>query len=59
MKREIAEFVANCLIYQQVKPKHQRPVGVYNPLPIPEWKWEHVTFYLGCQGLRLVLMEFG
>ena len=43
MKREIAEFVSRCLICQQVKAEHQRPAGLLQPLPVPEWKWEHVT----------------
>lgn len=43
MKREIAEFVARCLVCQQVKAEHQQPSGLLQPLPIPEWKWEHIT----------------
>ncbi|KAJ4718964.1 Retrotransposon protein, putative, Ty3-gypsy subclass [Melia azedarach] len=43
MKREIAEFVSRCLICQQIKAEHQRPAGLSQPLPIPEWKWEHIT----------------
>ena len=43
MKREITEFVARCLVCQQVKAEHQRPAGLLQPLPIPEWKWEHIT----------------
>jgi hypothetical protein len=43
MKRDIAEFVARCLTCQKVKLEHQRPAGLLQPLPIPEWKWEHVT----------------
>ncbi|KAA0059508.1 DNA/RNA polymerases superfamily protein [Cucumis melo var. makuwa] len=27
----------------QVKPVRQRPEGFLNPLPVPEWKWEHIT----------------
>ena len=38
MKREIAEFVSHCLTCQQVKTEHQRPAGLSQPLPIPEWK---------------------
>ncbi|XP_028057570.1 uncharacterized protein LOC114261505 [Camellia sinensis] len=38
MKKSIADFVAKCLHYQQVKAKHQRPAGLLQPLPIPEWK---------------------
>ena len=43
MKREIAEFVSQCLHCQQVKAEHQRPPGLLQPLPIPEWKWEHIS----------------
>ncbi|KAG8488163.1 hypothetical protein CXB51_018403 [Gossypium anomalum] len=43
MKREICEFVAKCLICQQVKAEHQVPTGLLQPVMIPEWKWEHVT----------------
>ncbi|KAH9658749.1 Endonuclease [Citrus sinensis] len=43
MKREIDEFVSRCLVCQQIKAEHQRPAGFSQPLPIPEWKWEHIT----------------
>ncbi|RVX01265.1 Transposon Ty3-I Gag-Pol polyprotein [Vitis vinifera] len=43
MKRDIAQFVANFPICQQVKVEHQRPAGLLQPLPIPEWKWDHIT----------------
>ena len=43
MKREIAEYVSRCLTCQQVKDKHQGPVGRLQPLSILEWKWEHIT----------------
>ena len=43
MKREIAQYVARCLICQQVKAEHQRPGGLLQPLPIPEWKWENIN----------------
>ena len=43
MKRDIAQFVAQCLVCQQVKAEHQRLVGFLQPLSIPEWKWEHIT----------------
>ncbi|KAJ4706492.1 putative Retrotransposon protein, Ty3-gypsy subclass [Melia azedarach] len=43
MKREIAEFVSRYLICQEIKAEHQRPVGLSQPLSIPEWKWEHIT----------------
>ncbi|TYK27277.1 polyprotein [Cucumis melo var. makuwa] len=43
MKQEIVEYVDRCLICQQVKPVRQRPRGFLNPLPVPEWKLEHIT----------------
>ena len=43
MKKEIAEFVARCLICQQIKAEHQTPLGKLQSLSIPEWKWEKIT----------------
>ncbi|KAL6336099.1 hypothetical protein AAG906_010376 [Vitis piasezkii] len=37
------QFVSKCLTCQQVKVEHQKPVGLLQPLPIAEWKWDHVT----------------
>ncbi|XP_057249982.1 uncharacterized protein LOC130591086 [Beta vulgaris subsp. vulgaris] len=37
MKREVAEFVARCLVCQKIKIEHQRPGGLLQPLPIPAW----------------------
>jgi hypothetical protein len=42
MKREIAKFVAECDTCCRVKAEHQRPAGMLQPLPIPEWKWEEI-----------------
>ena len=36
MKRDITQFVAQCLVCQQVKAEHQRPAGFLQPLSIPE-----------------------
>ena len=38
MKRDIVEFVSNCLVCQQVMAEHQKSTGTLQPLPIPEWK---------------------
>ena len=43
MKKEVAYFIAKCLECQKVKAKHRHPVGLLQPLPISEWKWEVVT----------------
>ncbi|KAK1662686.1 hypothetical protein QYE76_050845 [Lolium multiflorum] len=42
MKREIAQYVAECHTCQRVKAEHQSPAGKLQPLPIPEWKWEEI-----------------
>ena len=38
MKREIIEYVARCLVYQQVKAEYQKPTGLLQPLEIFQWK---------------------
>ncbi|WVZ80563.1 hypothetical protein U9M48_028031, partial [Paspalum notatum var. saurae] len=42
-KRAVAEYVAVCDTCQRVKAEHQRPVGLLQPLKIPEWKWEEIS----------------
>ena len=43
MKKDIAEYISKCLTCQQVKAKHRHPAGLLQSLPIPKWKWEHIT----------------
>ena len=43
MKKDIVEFVSHCLTCQQIKAEHQRLGGLLQPLPILEWKWEHIS----------------
>jgi hypothetical protein len=43
MKRDVAEYVALYDTCQRVKAKHQRPVGLLQPLKIPEWRWEEMS----------------
>ncbi|WVZ90111.1 hypothetical protein U9M48_036441, partial [Paspalum notatum var. saurae] len=43
MKRAVAEYVAICDTCQCVKAEHQRPVGLLQPLNVPEWKWKEIT----------------
>nr|AAL31683.1 putative polyprotein [Oryza sativa Japonica Group]ABF97729.1 retrotransposon protein, putative, Ty3-gypsy subclass [Oryza sativa Japonica Group] len=42
MKQHIAEYVALCHVCQQVKAEHQKPIGLLQPLQIPEWKWDEI-----------------
>jgi hypothetical protein len=49
IKKDIAKFVEQCAICQQVKAEHQRPAGTLKPLLIPKWKWDEIAmdFILG------------
>ena len=46
IKKDVVGFVEKYLTCQQVKAKHQRPVGTLQPLKIPKWKWEQITIDL-------------
>jgi len=37
------DYVAQCLTCQRVKTDHQKPGRLLQPLPIPAWKWKHIT----------------
>ena len=43
LKKEVAKFVASCLTYQQVKIEHQKPTGLLQEMPLPEWKWDRIA----------------
>ena len=43
MKKDIAEYISRCMKCQQVKVEHQHPVGLLQPLPGLEWKWEFIS----------------
>jgi hypothetical protein len=43
LKRDVATHVALCDVCQRVKAEHQRPVGLLQPLKVPEWKWEDIS----------------
>ena len=43
MKRDIANFVAQCLNCQQVKIERQKPGGLLQAMEIPTWKWELIN----------------
>ena len=42
MKKDISYFVACCDVCNKVKAEHQKPAGLLQPLPIPQWKWDEV-----------------
>ncbi|XP_058749773.1 uncharacterized protein LOC131622747 [Vicia villosa] len=41
--RDVADYVEQCVICQQVKIEHQRPGGMLQPLDIPVWKWDSIS----------------
>jgi hypothetical protein len=43
MKKNVTQNVSICLACHKVKAEHKRIVGLLQPLPVPEWKWEEVT----------------
>ena len=55
MKRDIAKFVSRCPVCRQVKAEHQKLPRTLQLLPIPEWKWEHITmdFVIGLLRTRI------
>ena len=40
MKKDITEYIARCNVCSRVKAEHQKPAGMLQLLPIPEWKWD-------------------
>jgi hypothetical protein len=42
MKKEIAQYVAQCDTCQRTKAEHQKPAGILQPLRVPKWKWEEI-----------------
>ena len=61
MKRDITEFVSRCLTCQQVKAEHQKPTGLLQSLPIPQWKWERITmdFVVGLHVAGVAMIRYG
>lgn len=42
-KKDVSEFVYRCLICQNIKAEKQKTLGLLQPLPILEWKWDSVS----------------
>jgi hypothetical protein len=43
MKKDVVDYVIQCMECQKVKVEHRHPVGLLQPLPIPKKKWEVIT----------------
>ena len=43
LKKEVAKFVASCLICQQVMIEHQKSTRLLQEMPLPEWKWDRIA----------------
>ena len=43
MKKDVRQYVSECATCLRVKAEHQKPAGELQPLPVPGWKWEHIT----------------
>jgi hypothetical protein len=43
MKKEIATYIARCDTCCRVKAIHMKPVGLLQPLSVPDWKWEDIS----------------
>ena len=43
IKKDVADYLARCMEFQLVKVEHQHPVGLLNPFPIAECKWDTVS----------------
>nr|GEW49382.1 putative reverse transcriptase domain-containing protein [Tanacetum cinerariifolium] len=46
MKRDIAEYVIQCLTCSEIKAEHQKPSGLLQQPEIPEWKWKKLAMDL-------------
>ena len=46
LKRDIAEFVAKCPNWNQVKVEHLKSGGLLQEIQIPTWKWEDINMDL-------------
>nr|KYP69861.1 Transposon Ty3-I Gag-Pol polyprotein [Cajanus cajan] len=43
MKKEVAQYLATCLICQKAKIEHQKPARMLQSLDILVWKWDNIT----------------
>jgi hypothetical protein len=43
MKKDVFYYISRCMECQRVRADHRHQIGMLQPLPIPEKKWEVVT----------------
>lgn len=43
MRKDVENFMAQCLVCQQIKGTKQAPVGLLQPLPIPQSVWSDIS----------------
>jgi hypothetical protein len=46
MKKDVADYIDECMECQRVKAEHKYPTSFLQPLLISRWKWEVVTIDL-------------
>ena len=46
LQNDVVEYVRSCPTCQQTKPDNRKPIGLMQPLPIPERRWQQVTIDL-------------
>jgi hypothetical protein len=43
LKKDIVDYLVECLECYRFKVEHRHPIGLLYPLPIPKWKWETIS----------------
>lgn len=57
IKRDVANFVTNCLVCHKVKTEHHRLLNLLQPIEIPKWRWEIISmdFAMGLSSTHMGL----
>ena len=52
MNKDVVDYITRCIQCKKEKVEHRHPIGLLQPLTIPEWKWGVVTIpsSLNCPG---------
>ena len=43
LERDVRQYVSTCLHCQRNKASNEKPAGLLQPLPVPEFRWQWVT----------------